>query len=100
MIIVEMCCDNVRDWRNYYGRTRLGGRIRAVGLGQLLLDVGGVLVDVLLTGEVADRLHYLVGDDAAGPAGRVARQVAELHRLSALDLALWPAGELCPRGSS
>jgi hypothetical protein len=57
-----------------------------VSLGELGLHVRRVQVHVLLTGQLPDRLHHLVGDGPPRLRRRFTRQVAELQRLADPDL--------------
>jgi len=58
----------------------------AIFPGQPGLHVRRVLVHVLLTGQLTDRAHHLVGDGAPCPGRRLASQVIEVHPLADPDL--------------
>jgi len=69
----------------------------AVFRGEPGLHVRRVLVHVLLSGELADRAHHVVGDGAPRPGWRLARQVTEFHPLADPDLDAGRPGQWRPR---
>jgi subtilisin family serine protease len=65
----------------------------AIFAGEPGLHVRRVQVHVLLSRQLTDRAHHLVGDSAPRPGRRLARQVTEVHPLADPDLDLGRPGQ-------